>query len=698
MATVSLTQQPAAAADRGGCGPVRPSRRARWRALSLVLVHVAAAAHIVHWKVAGTTLTPVEPSEAMQTLGQQALLNAGFVLFALLILSTFVLGRFFCGWGCHLVALQDLCTWLLRKLGMQPRPFRSRLLVFVPLLAFVYMFILPTLVRIWLGEPRAPLQAHFLTDDFWERFPAWPIALLTFAVCGFLIVYLLGNKGFCTYGCPYGGIFGVADAVAPGRIRVTDACEGCGHCTATCTSNVRVHEEVRTWGMVVDPGCMKCMDCVSVCPKDALRFGFGRPAVRRGSPRAAPARRRYDFTWPEEIALAVLFAASIVVLRGLYDRVPFLLALGLAAMSAAALLAVGRMRSVPDLRFGRFQLRRGGRVTRAGVVFAAVVALWTVFLVHSAVVKHEAYQAGRALAAARPAPDADADEAALRRAVDRLERARRLALVPMGRLEAGLAEAHETLGDADRAAQHYERAVELEPRYAEGRVRLARLLAARGEPEAAVAQLREAVRLRPDLPDARGDLADLLVALGRPREAADALRSVLARRPDDAAARLSYGVVLAHAGDIDASVAEIRRVVELEPANAEAHLKLGQILANQRRFEEALEAFRRTADLEPTYLPAHYLAAQVAIRLERHDVALSHLDTARRLDPFHAAVAQAWAEQLAKTGGLAAAIAAAETAGPADRAARFALVHLYRAGGRADDAARLEATLEGGTP
>ncbi|MCP3902044.1 MAG: hypothetical protein GY715_00285, partial [Planctomycetes bacterium] len=133
---------------------------------------------------------------------------------------------------------------------------------------------------------------HFMTDDFWERFPAWPIALLTFAVCGFLIVYLLGNKGFCTYGCPYGGIFGVADQVAPGRILVTDACEGCGHCTATCTSNVRVHEEVRTWGMVVDPGCMKCMDCVDVCPKDALHFGFGTPAIARGRPRQTPARRR----------------------------------------------------------------------------------------------------------------------------------------------------------------------------------------------------------------------------------------------------------------------------------------------------------------------------------------------------------------------------------------------------------------------
>ena len=29
---------------------------------------------------------------------------------------------------------------------------------------------------------------------------------------------------------------------------MTDACEHCGHCTVVCTSNVRVHEEVRDFG------------------------------------------------------------------------------------------------------------------------------------------------------------------------------------------------------------------------------------------------------------------------------------------------------------------------------------------------------------------------------------------------------------------------------------------------------------------
>jgi len=75
---------------------------------------------------------------------------------------------------------------------------------------------------------------------------------------------------------------------------------------ATCTSNVLVHAEVKQYGMVVDPGCMKCMDCVSVCPNDALYFGFGKPAVG-----VKPAiKRNYTLNWPEEIAAAVVFIAS----------------------------------------------------------------------------------------------------------------------------------------------------------------------------------------------------------------------------------------------------------------------------------------------------------------------------------------------------------------------------------------------------
>src|ERR1043166_528875 len=91
--------------------PIRPSKSGRWRALSLLLVHVLVLAHVLHWLSSGRTVSPVEPSESMETV-RQGYINAGFIFFALAILVTAVLGRWVCGWGCHLVAYQYLTLWL----------------------------------------------------------------------------------------------------------------------------------------------------------------------------------------------------------------------------------------------------------------------------------------------------------------------------------------------------------------------------------------------------------------------------------------------------------------------------------------------------------------------------------------------------------------------------------------------------------
>jgi len=403
---------------QGGAGShttIKPSRSAKWRAAVLIVVHLIIAAHIIQWLVTGSTVTPVEPSESMETI-RNGVINAGFIFFTLAIVSTLILGRFFCGWGCHIVALQDLCSWLMGRVGVKPKPFRSRLLVWVPLIVALYMFVWPAFHRdilrpvlmddfgnlpAWLGqsEPLDALRAEFITRDFWATFAPWYIAIPFIFICTFGAVYFLGSKGFCTYGCPYGGIFGPADIVAPGRIRVTDACEGCGHCTAVCTSNVRVHEEVRDFGMVVDPGCMKCMDCVSVCPKEALYFGFGRPALRakprtparlsEDQARAARAKAkadraaRYDLYRWEEWAIAGLFLAFFLAYRGLANSVPMLMAVGIAGIAAFSTWKLWSLFSKPSVRLQSLQLKAKGRMRPVGYGFAIftltiiIVGVWS---------------------------------------------------------------------------------------------------------------------------------------------------------------------------------------------------------------------------------------------------------------------------------------------------------------------------------
>ncbi|MEP6920843.1 MAG: 4Fe-4S binding protein [bacterium] len=322
---------------------IRKSKTSRWRAAALMVLSLLMIAHFIQWWIMGTTISPIEPSETMYTL-QRGAVNAGFIFFALAILATLIFGRFVCGWGCHIVALQDLCAWLLKKIGLVPKPFRSRLLVYVPLIAAVYMFVWPTLARaLWNpdgGSLIPEFSNHLVTSNFWDTFPSIAVAIPFLFICGFMTVYFLGAKGFCTYACPYGGFFSLADKVAPGKIRVTDACNQCGHCTATCTSNVLVHAEVKQYGMVIDPGCMKCMDCISVCPNDALYFGFGKPTV--AIPKSEPLKKSYSLTWPEEIVGAFVFLGSLLAVWDVYQLVPMLMALGTAAITTFLTLRTWR--------------------------------------------------------------------------------------------------------------------------------------------------------------------------------------------------------------------------------------------------------------------------------------------------------------------------------------------------------------------
>ena len=363
----------------------------------LILVHVLIAAHIVQWWYSGrdggvrSTLSPIEPSESMYTLRDGAV-NAGFVVFAVGILSTVLLGRWFCGWACHVVALQDLCAWMMKKCGVYPKPFRTRLLLWVPLILALYMFVWPTFHRLaltpgfeaagvemplWMGRsaPFPGFEGHFVVEDFWATFPPWYIAVPFLFICGFVTVYFLGGKGFCTYGCPYGGFFAPLDRFSPGRIVVNEDCHQCGHCTAACTSNVRVHEEVRDYGAVVDPGCMKCLDCVSVCPNGALSFSFTAPAVlKRPASDAARERRKqpsrlYDMELRHEVWLLAFFLAALFSIRGWLDMVPLLLAAGLASVVTFGVWKTFGLWRDPNVRAQNIQLKLKGRVRPAGWVW-----------------------------------------------------------------------------------------------------------------------------------------------------------------------------------------------------------------------------------------------------------------------------------------------------------------------------------------
>ena len=593
---------------------IRESKAGRWRAASLIVLYLLMIAHVIQWKLTGQTVSPIEPSESMYTL-QNGAVNAGFIFFILAILATLIFGRFVCGWGCHIVALQDFCGWLMKKCGLTPRPFRSRLLVFVPLIVALYMFVWPTVSRYLVKPANEALfpqfTNHLITSDYWTTFPSVAVAIPFLFICGFMTVYFLGSKGFCTYGCPYGGFFSLADQVAPGKIRVTDACNECGHCTAVCTSNVLVHAEVKQYGMVVDQGCMKCMDCISVCPNDALYFGFGKPAIAVKK----VVKKNYSLTWPEELFAAVVFFVSFMAVWDVYQLVAMLMALGVA--SVTTFLAVRTLKLVrsSDLSFHRWNLKSGGVIRKAGWVFLGFAAAWIGLNIHSGYVRyHEregaiAYERIRIpdeLALARTNPTrwlSASDVVNIKEGKEHFIAAMQAglfvnkeALSKFAWMEYLSADNSHALYSLSRAAQHQEaqgRALSL---YYRGAI-LNRL----GRPDEALESLNEALIERPDLVTAREEKGEALWRLGLRDEAVSTWKDAVRGNSGLPLANNLLAAASSASGQPEVAAAYQDQADRATPNDPLFHWMLGLRLQNLGMLDLAEKHFEHAIQLNPEF-------------------------------------------------------------------------------------------------
>ncbi|MAA52781.1 MAG: hypothetical protein CMJ41_07160 [Phycisphaerae bacterium] len=602
--------------DRASLPVMERSRMGRRRAIVLLIVQMLIIVHVVIWILSrefgwfgGVTVTPIEPSESMEFV-KRGTINAGLIFFVLALLSTLILGRWFCGWGCHVVLLQDGCLWMLRKIGIRPRPFRSRLLMWAPLVLALYMFVWPAVHRMlpFLPGQDAPweLGLHLTTSDFWKTFPGVWIGIVFLFICGFMTVYFLGAKGFCTYGCPYGGFFAPLDRFSPGRIRVTDACHQCGDCTAVCTSNVRVHEEVGTWGMVTDAGCMKTMDCVDTCPNDALYFGFGKTAVKPEA-RREPKPRRWDVSITGEIVLGVVFLAVFLSFRGAYASVPLLMAMGIACVLTYVFFQGWRLITDDNVHLHKLRMKIQGRFRFSGVAYLFTAVLLVGFTLQTGAVNwigHMGIHSAReAMATMGPSGLSDSGRVYAESALARFDLARSIGLTTDPNHDVDAVQMHLLLGHSAGVEERMPRLLKrfpfnLQVRNLELDYRLAtNPIGVENYVESLAAEDTE---LRP----LRIRIMEWQVGRGQIADAEAYARSALASDAEDDEVRLRLAMLLIRTQRVDEGEENVRRYLETVQTNGKAWALLSEALAYQGRISEADRAIERARQLDRSAMVA----------------------------------------------------------------------------------------------
>ncbi len=171
-------------------------------------------------------------------------------LFFLLLITfvTTIFGRIWCGWLCPQTVLLDLSNGIAKLFGRKKRKAVQKLLL-LPFSALV------SLTMFWYFVPPVRMM-H-------ELFVSTTITLFFFVLwaCVYLELSFMGRK-FCTSVCPYAmlqnALFDKDTVVIEYDVSRDDTCMKCDECVRVCPVGIDIKKGLST-------SCIACAECIDVC-------------------------------------------------------------------------------------------------------------------------------------------------------------------------------------------------------------------------------------------------------------------------------------------------------------------------------------------------------------------------------------------------------------------------------------------------
>jgi tetratricopeptide (TPR) repeat protein len=189
------------------------------------------------------------------------------------------------------------------------------------------------------------------------------------------------------------------------------------------------------------------------------------------------------------------------------------------------------------------------------------------------------------------------------------------------------------LGRIDRAQQHMEEALRLDPDCANAHLDLGLIYSLRGNYDGAVTKFKEVIRRWPGYAAAHSNLGTAYRKKGMLEDAEREFKIALRLVPDFGEARANLALVYAQKGNYKKAVEELKAASRMNPDIPEPHMNLGVIYQKFGQDQMAIDEFKQAIALNPYYPLAHYNLAISYVRLGLKEEAEKELETLGRLDP-----------------------------------------------------------------
>jgi ferredoxin len=201
----------------------------------------------------------------------------GVALVLGMVVSTFLLGRYWCSHLCPIGGTMELGSRIVPKRfqfdfsGIPASPFRYGYLAVYLAASAVGIGSLCCNYCNFATVPRLYGAVFQRSDAVYFLRTAGLINLGLVVVLGFLAK---GGRAYCNLLCPVGALDALANRLGTRfgkKMHVASSkCDSCGACVRVCpTWSIEMKDRA-----TIDPlSCMPCRECEKVCPKEAIRYG-----------------------------------------------------------------------------------------------------------------------------------------------------------------------------------------------------------------------------------------------------------------------------------------------------------------------------------------------------------------------------------------------------------------------------------------
>ena len=177
-----------------------------------------------------------------------------------LLVVTYFFGKTWCGWLCHLGALQD---FLFRKQGREwlVSEKSQRIIKYIQSGLFILLII----------------QLFITRSIIWVKYDPFKVAYNLFSsnITGYILLVvllvssLLVYRPFCRIACPVGLILGWVTKI-PGakKLAIKEGCNSCKSCIRSCKQQA-IHSDGNKIKINTED-CILCGDCMNTCKKSSL--------------------------------------------------------------------------------------------------------------------------------------------------------------------------------------------------------------------------------------------------------------------------------------------------------------------------------------------------------------------------------------------------------------------------------------------